>query len=157
MPLGAADILIIGLGGVVGLGGLWVLVRLRPRKKRGSGGAGDGGESPPELKISGRPVFPSTNGRTLSEPTRLTIALVLILAGYHIVVWRLPATMTTVQLSRDVWYVWILLGLGLIILSFALDRFERQAGSSGADQGGKPGDGGSNENARGEAGGSKSA
>lgn len=125
MPLGTVDYQFMVLGGVIGLAGLWVFIVLRPKKP-------DFGV--PEADIAGKIAPPGRADRRLTEPTRLTIALVLVITGYHLIVWRLPPATVGVQLSRDYWYVWILIGITLMILSVALDRFEaRLRGPKGGE------------------------
>ncbi|MBY0313837.1 MAG: hypothetical protein K2W85_17365 [Phycisphaerales bacterium] len=125
MPLGTVDYLFMALGGAIGLAGLWVFIFLRPKKL-------DFG--PPGAEVVGKIEPPGRTDRRLTEPTRLTIALVLVITGYHLIVWRLPPAAVGVQLSRDYWYVWILIGITLMILSVALDRFEaRSRGPKGGE------------------------
>lgn len=118
MPLGMADYLVMALGGAIGIAGLWVFIFLRPKKL-------DIGS--PEAEIVGKIEPQAATDRRLTEPTRLTIALVLVIIGYHLIVWRLLPGVVGVQLNRQYWYVWILIGITLVILSVALDRFEAKS------------------------------
>lgn len=111
------QIVMIGCGAVVGLAGACLL--LAPRL--------------PETLGRGLPARVSR----LTEPTRLLISLVLLVAGYHLIVWSMPASVSAVQLGRRWWYIWLVVAVGLIAGSLAQDRWDvrRSRGSnSGSDE-----------------------
>jgi hypothetical protein len=112
VQLGPGEIAMIGAGAAVLGGGLWMLLWLRPPK---------GPKGPRLARIEGALIEPP---RPLTEPTRLTIAVVLLILGYHLIVWALPHRLVGVQLSRERWYVWVLLGVVGIALSVVIDRLE---------------------------------
>jgi len=61
-------------------------------------------------------------GSTLSHPTRVVLGLSLFGVGYHLIVWAFPPTLTSVQFSRQFWWVFFL-GLGASVgLSLLMDR-----------------------------------
>jgi hypothetical protein len=116
VPLGLSQYLLISVGALTGLAGFWLLIRRRFSRK------------PEPLHIAGlgdkyRP----------SEPTRLACGLILLILGYHGVIWALPEYLTAVQLTRKIWYVWILIGIFAIAASFFMDRFDREETESGGN------------------------
>jgi UDP-N-acetylmuramyl pentapeptide phosphotransferase/UDP-N-acetylglucosamine-1-phosphate transferase len=66
--------------------------------------------------------------RGMSRPTRTVIGMVFLIAGYHLIVWALPREMTTLQLSRDIWYALVIGCIGAVLASRWLDRLENRSG-----------------------------
>lgn len=61
-------------------------------------------------------------GTRLSHPTRVMLGLSLFGVGYHLIVWSFPPSLTSVQFSRQFWWVFFL-GLGASVgLSLLMDR-----------------------------------
>ncbi|HYE02759.1 MAG TPA: hypothetical protein VD963_05955 [Phycisphaerales bacterium] len=84
-----------------------------------------------EAEAARRPLPDAAFVRALSEPTRLSLAVVLLVTGYHLIVWGQPATLTDVQLSRRHW-PWLLLLAGLWAGgSLMLDRLKRSGNGRG--------------------------
>lgn len=77
----------------------------------------------PRLRKWRRSISPKTV-RPWSEATRLMTALVLLMAGYHLVVWVFTPAGVGLQLPRDKWWIWLLAGVGAISLSVVLDGYE---------------------------------
>lgn len=107
----------VGIGAAMGLVGAWLFIFLRPSSKRAP------------LHLADKEAPPSG----LSEPTRLTSALVALIGGFHLIVWALPPEWVAVQLNRSIWYVWVLIGIGAIGLSVWLDRLERRSPPGSGD------------------------
>ena len=108
MIWGLREIAMMAAGAVFGILGGWLLFVLRPGWR-------------------GR----EASERDLLEPTRLTLALLCLFAGYHLFVWSQPTWLTPLQLSRRLWYVWTLLGIGATIVCFLVDRSDRRDGDRG--------------------------
>lgn len=107
MNWGAPQIAMAIVGVAAFLAGLWFLLLWRPGKK------------PKALRLA-----EDARPQGLTEPTRLVISLVSLILGYHFIVWNFPPH-TGVQLTRDLWYVWIPLGIAMIGISLLMDRHER--------------------------------
>lgn len=72
--------------------------------------------------------------RRASEPTRMVVALVHMIVGYHLIVWQLPAEFRPPHIDAAQW-PWVLLaGAALTAASLGLDAMERHA-----DRGDHPG------------------
>ncbi len=107
MPIGPLQIAGVFLGGSLALLGLWILIALRPeRSTRG-------------LRI---PFL--APDRRASEPTRLFCSFLLLIVGYHAAVWVFPERFTHVQLDREFWYIWLLIGIVACVLAAVIDRIE---------------------------------
>lgn len=62
----------------------------------------------------------------------MVIGVILFIAGYHVVVWALPLTIssrTPLQLDRAYWWVWALCALGAVGLSVVIDRLDQRRNS----------------------------
>lgn len=100
----------IAAGELVGLFGLWLIAwraawwRVLGVDRR----AGGGGEE----------------GR--ASPTRLIAGVMCIFAGYHLIVWAMPRSVTSVQFERGYWWVWGLCAALAVGVSVVIDRFERR-------------------------------
>lgn len=101
----------IGFGAAVGLAGAWLLILKRPSSKQ------------VPLHLAGKEPIPTG----VSEPTRLTTAITALIGGFHLVIWAWPPNLTAVQLNRQIWYVWVLIGIVAVGLSAWLDRVERRS------------------------------
>ena len=109
MPIGPAQIALIALGILMLIGAVWLLFTQRPTH---------------EDRVA---WLTKTGGsKRLSEPTRLSGGLLLLLAGYHLIVWAFPLTLTGVQLNRRLWYVWILIAMAGAMASLLMDRSDRK-------------------------------
>jgi len=53
------------------------------------------------------------------------IGLILLIMGYHMIVWSLPNT-PSLHLPRDRWYLLVAGSATLILLSMGIDRLERR-------------------------------
>ncbi len=93
MPTSFPQILMLGLGIALAFMGLLVA-----RTRRGPGMHG------------------------LTVPTRIVIGLVFAIAGYHLIVWVFPPTLTPLQLNRQLWWVLPLAGIVAIVISVSMDR-----------------------------------
>jgi hypothetical protein len=116
-----AGLVLVGAGGWV----LWAFRRREPRGRDSAGGppAGAGGRMPRRIPAA---------IRRMSEPTRLSVAVVLILVGYHLVAWGVPpAWASPLAVPRDLWYVVLGVAAAWIGLSLLMDRLEGGGGSSG--------------------------
>lgn len=123
VQLGLIDVVIMAFGLACFGVGVWLLVFVRPpRRPRGA-----------ELI-----VFPEPPPAKVSEPTRLSLAVIGLITGYHLFVWGLPRAMVGVQLNRDYWYVWILIALAGIGLTVMLDRLDQRYADSNKDGGNGP-------------------
>ncbi|MBX3402868.1 MAG: hypothetical protein KF699_05575 [Phycisphaeraceae bacterium] len=79
-------------------------------------------------------------GGSLSLPTRMVIGVSMLVLGYHLAVWALPAGMTNVRVPRERWWV-VALGVAAAIGgSCVLDRSMSGDGRGGGHSG--PGAGG---------------
>jgi hypothetical protein len=103
---GLREIAMICLGAAKGLVGLWLLIAKRPKKV--------------PLHLADKTPAPTG----MSEPTRLTIAIVTLIGGFHFVIWAFPPDVEGVQLNRNLWYVWILIGLSTVGISLWMDKVE---------------------------------
>ncbi len=125
------------LGVVVALGGVWWLWGPRLRRMLGTD-TGNVGSRPPGARL---PLV----GR-VSEATRLLVGLSALIAGYHLVVWALPASETSLQFPRERW--WALVAIGVLVIwgSVIMDRRDaaRVRGSAEGRAGGQ-GDGSAEE------------
>lgn len=65
-------------------------------------------------------------------PTRLVIGVSMLVLGYHLAVWALPAGSTNLRVPRERWWAVALGVAGAIGASCVLDR---AAGSKGGEQG----------------------
>ena len=69
-----------------------------------------------------------------SQPTRLLCGVLLLMAGYHAIVWAFPEDRMPLQLPRRWWWAWVLVGTAMVPASLALDQLERnRLGSDGED------------------------
>lgn len=116
MPLALSQLPLIAAGSMISLAGLWLLARRRFCRK------------PEPLHITS-----SGDNKWLSEPTRLTCGLILLILGYHLIIWAFPAYLTAVQLKRELWYVWILIGMIAIAGSILMDTVDRKNDGAGGD------------------------
>lgn len=116
MPLALSQFPLITAGSVISLAGLWILLRRR-------------------FSRTSEPLHIANSGESkrLSEPTRLTCGLILLILGYHLIIWAFPAYLTAVQLKRELWYVWILIGLIAITGSIFMDWVDRKNDGAGGD------------------------
>lgn len=117
--MGLSDIVQVVLGSFVLVFGLLVLFGVRQDVRQANG------------QTTGEASGRAPRG---SVPTRYLLALVILMLGYHLVVWSFPVALTPLQLPRDRW--WLVLGLGIVvvILSVGLDRSTRLDHSRGADE-----------------------
>jgi hypothetical protein len=76
-----------------------------------------GGETDPDA---------GTSASGVSRPTRMVIALVFSIIGYHLIVWAFPRSLTMLQWPRSTWYIPLIAGVAAITSSLWLDRFERR-------------------------------
>ncbi len=116
MTLGPGQYALIAFGGLLALAGCWLLLANRAKAK----------PAPLHIADSGGIPFPS-------QSSRIITALVLLIGGYHLVIWSFPTWLTAVQLNRNIWYVWILIGIGAIGGSLLMDRADQQNPSDGGD------------------------
>ncbi len=123
MPLGPVEILAICAGALVLLAGGWMLFGLRPKKPRTDADSG--------LSLNAQQVPSGPRAFRMSESTRIAFSLLLIIAGYHLIVWQFHQNWVGVQLRREWWWMWVLIGLGLALLSHAMDRMEERGGGDG--------------------------
>ncbi len=116
MPLAFSQLPLIATGSVASFVGLWLLARRRFSRK----------SEPLHITSSG-------DAKRLSEPTRLTCGLILLILGYHLIIWAFPTSLTAVQLKRELWYVWILIGILAIAGSILMDTVDRKNDGAGGD------------------------
>ena len=116
MNLGPGQYALIATGGLLALSGFWLLVSGRSKTKAAP------------LHIAG-----SGGSDGISQPTRIVCALVLLIGGYHLVIWAFPTWVSAVQLNRALWYVWSLIGIFGVGASLLMDRFDQQNLSDGGD------------------------
>jgi len=109
MIWGPREIAMTAAGAAFAIIGVWLLLFFRPRWRTR--------EAAPDQR--------------LSEPTRITLAVLCVFAGYHLILWTQPLSVNPVQLSRRLWYVWIMIGIAFLGLTLFLDRFERGRGERG--------------------------
>ena len=109
MPSAWGWVLIVTGLALIG-GGLWLLRYGRKWRNR------------QDLHIAGNRAAPKR--RKMSEPTRLVCSVLLLFAGYHAFIWAFPPERMPLQLSRQWWWAWLLVGLAMIPLSLALDRLD---------------------------------
>ncbi len=104
------QIIMIILGVIVVIAAL-TLLRLRPPP------------TPPGTdRQSGDASQPPTNPLGLTEPTRLVISVVLLVIGYHLVMWSIPASWgSPIVVSRHRWYYLAAGALLVIAASLLLD------------------------------------
>jgi len=118
VPLALSQYPLLAVGAIASLAGLWLLARgrfARPSERLRITSSGDSGR--------------------ISEPTRLTCGLILLILGYHAIIWAFPPSLTAVQLNRRVWYIWIVIGIIAIAGSILMDRIDRKNdGASGDPQ-----------------------
>lgn len=68
-----------------------------------------------------------------SLPTRMVVAIVHLVLGYHLVVWSIPGDRRPMQFPRGQW-PWMVLGCAAAIGgSRMLDRLEQSGGSGAGD------------------------
>jgi hypothetical protein len=109
MPTLAAGQIVMLLGAAgVGCAAGWLLLKARSAGRR--------------LRFDGEDP---TGLGGLSLQTQLLIALVGLLAAYHLAVWAFPASLTSVQFTRNRWWLWLALGLVVCVLSVLMDRHDR--------------------------------
>jgi hypothetical protein len=112
-----SQIALIAAGGLVAAAGLWLLIVQRPNARERTA------------------WMTSSKGNTrLSEPTRIALGVESLILGYHLVIWTFPSGLTVVQLDRKLWYVWVMIGLCGLGLSFWADRSDRKKISSDGDE-----------------------
>jgi hypothetical protein len=117
MNLGPAEVALMIGGAAVGALGLWLFIWKRPKGRSRS----------------------DTSIPPLTEPTRLALAAICLITGYHLILWALPPGTAAVQLPRSKWYIWLLVGICLVLLTFALDKIERdRAKKSSTDDSRRP-------------------
>lgn len=116
MPLSPSQYPLIAAGAVLSLAGLWLLAKRRFSPK------------PEPLHIAD-----SGGASRLSEPTRLTCGLIMLIVGYHTIIWAFPPYLTAVQLNRHSWYIWILISLLAIGGSILMDQVDRKNDGAGGD------------------------
>jgi hypothetical protein len=117
MSFSPAEAAMISVGALAGGFGLWLLLFKRP-----------GPRSEGDVAIP-----------ALTEPTRLTLALLCIIAGYHLILWAMPPSVAAVQLPRSRWYVWVAVGIAMILATLRLDKFDRDRSSgSSTDHSDRP-------------------
>ena len=116
MTLGPGQYALIASGGLLAASGLWLLLANRARAK----------SVPLHIADSRGVPFPS-------QSTRVVAALVLLIGGYHLVIWSFPTWLSAVQLNRNIWYVWILIGIVAICGSLLMDRADQKNPSDGGD------------------------
>lgn len=114
-PWSPEAILLIVCGTGVLLSGLrvlwWMNPRRRPAEQDGDAGA-DQAETAPGFA---------------SEPTRLVTGLVLLVIGYHFVMWGLPPDwVSDFHVSRGRWYLVVCGSGALLASSWLLDRWEAE-------------------------------
>jgi hypothetical protein len=98
------------MGSLFALAGLWMLIASRRKKL--------------QITDSGGSMRPT-------KPTRLFIAFVLVLIGYHTAIWGFPEQLTPVQLNRHCWYIWIMIGILGIGLSLLMDHVDKKPSTDG--------------------------
>lgn len=73
------------------------------------------------------PQKPPSPGRSrITRPTRLLIGVLLLMAGFHAIVWAFPPDVLALQLSRRWWWIWLGVGALLVLVSLGLDRLDRR-------------------------------
>jgi hypothetical protein len=108
MSIGPAEVGLILAGVAIGGLGGWLLLFRRP-KRRAEG---------------------DTSVPSLTEPTRLTIAMICLIAGYNLILWALPPKVAAVQLPRSKWYIWILIGISMVVVTLLLDQMDGRRSES---------------------------
>lgn len=106
MNLGPAQFALIAAGGILGCAGVWMFAR-RPK--------------PTPLHIAD-----SGGSQGLSPATRHICCLMLLMGGYHLIIWAFPPYVSAVQLKRELWYVWLLIGIVVIAASLLMDQFDQR-------------------------------
>lgn len=106
--LAPIQFVLIAAGVLVGVAAVWFLLKARAAGRR--------------LRFEGEEP---SGWAGLTFPTQVCIGFVGLLAAYHLIVWAFPPSMTTVQLTRDRWWVWVGLAVGACGLSVLLDRMDR--------------------------------
>lgn len=114
MHLGLYQLLLILAGGLCLAGGVLFLWNIRAEVKR----AADG-------DLADARATPAT---------RYVFAIVLLILGYHGIVWALPERWVEVQFPRSRWFVVILGGIGICLGSILLDRLERTQANKRPDK-----------------------
>ncbi len=94
MPISAPAILGAAMGAIVLIAGLWLL----REPKQGTGRA------------------------RLSVPTRMALALALMVLGYHVAAWSLPDSWTPIKLPIERWWVLAIVGVLMLSSSVVMDR-----------------------------------
>lgn len=107
--------------------GIWSLARLRRGDPHALEPQPDGADTPPAPNVHPVPLEPGPRSLDWSTPSRGALGIALMLVGYHLVVWTMPATATNLQVPRSVWWVVPLACVSLVTLSRALDMFEARA------------------------------
>ncbi|MBC7833910.1 MAG: hypothetical protein H7Y88_02280 [Phycisphaerales bacterium] len=112
-PLTVADLVLIVAGAGLAIAGLRTI-----RFERGAFGR----------SLQGASVLSATERRlvsSLSTPTRMSVGVVLLVTGYHLIVWALPTHYTEVRVPRERWYVLVTIALLWVGGSIVLDRRHR--------------------------------
>lgn len=104
-----SGIAFIALGAALAGVGVWLFLFKRPKPRK----PGDSATIP-----------------TFSEPTRISLAVLCLVAGYNLILWAFPPTLAAVQLPRAKWYIWVAVGICLALLTLRLDKFERDRAST---------------------------
>lgn len=75
--------------------------------------------------VAGRRLARAGRISRLTPPTRMTLGLVLVVVGYHMAAWVLPASWAPLRVPPERW--WIVAGGGVVALFGAAlaDRLER--------------------------------
>lgn len=60
--------------------------------------------------------------RHITEPTRLAIAVVLLVVGYHFLIWAAPARWGALGIPRRRWLLLVGIGAAVVVISLLLDR-----------------------------------
>ncbi len=107
--------------------GIWSLARLRRGDSHASSPLPDSADTPSAPDVRPTPPEPGPRSPEWSTPSRVAVGIALMLVGYHLVVWVMPATATNLQVPRSVWWVVPLTCVILVTLSRALDMFEARA------------------------------
>ncbi len=115
MAIGPAQVGLIIVGVLLLCVGGWALFFDRSKRREVE-----------RLHIAGESTDPPTPSPKLTEPTRLSIAICSLVLGYHLIVWAFPPGAVGVQLSRAWWWVWVLVGILVVGLSFVMDRLDER-------------------------------
>jgi hypothetical protein len=117
---------LIGLGVLSAVAGAWLLVlERRRRSSQIRRAAGDAGPADDGRSAAAGPWSAA------SPQTRLSAAVVLLVLGYHMVVWGLEAfhaSGISVAFPREWWAYVLGGGAGWVGLSVLTDRLERRSG-----------------------------